>query len=100
MDQYKVLFEVSLSHKFYSGSFSKDYEIVMSSSILTMMKSYQLLYKKKADGFIVLGKSAQLFLISSSKKAIKFRFGIQIKNRYLKISVKLGPRTLYEIYIS
>ena len=99
MDQYKVLFEVSLSHKFYSGSFSKDYEIVMSSSILTMMKSYQLLYKKKADGFIVLGKSAQLFLISSSKKAIKFRFGIQIKNRYFENFSKIRPQEPYMKYI-
>jgi hypothetical protein len=99
MDQYKVLFEVSLSHNFYLGSFSKDYEIVMSSSIRTMMKSYQLLFKKKADGFIILGKSAQLFLISSSKKAIKFRFGIQVKNRYFENFSKIRPQEPYMKYL-
>ena len=99
MDQYKILFEVSLSHKYYSGPFSKDYEIVISSSIRKLMKSYQLLFKKKVDGFIILGKSAQLFLISSSKKAIKFRFGIQVKNRYFENFSKIRPQEPYMKYI-
>ena len=99
MVQYQVLFEVSLSHKYYSGSFSKDYEIVTTSSLLTMMKSYHLIFKKKADGFAILGKSDQLFLISSSKEAIKFRFGIQIKNRYFENFSKISSQEPYMKYI-
>lgn len=99
MVQYQVLFEVSLSHKYYSGSFSKDYEIVTTSSLLTMMKSYHLIFKKKAEGFVILGKSDHLFLLSSSKEAIKFRFGIQIKNRYFENFSKIRPAANYRKYM-
>ena len=99
MVQYQVLFEVSLSHKYYSGPFSKDYEIIMTSSLQAMMKSYQLIFKKKAEGFAILGKSDHLFLLSASKEAIKFRFGIQIKNRYFENFSKIRPAAPYMKYM-
>ena len=99
MVQYQVLFEVSLSHKYYSGPFSKDYEIIMTPSLQAMMKSYQLVFKKKAEGFAILGKSDHLFLLSSSKEAIKFRFGIQIKNRYFENFSKIRPAAPYMKYM-
>ncbi|MAJ51100.1 MAG: hypothetical protein CMB82_05745 [Flammeovirgaceae bacterium] len=71
----------------------------MTSSLLTMMKSYQLIFKKKDEGFVILGKSEKLFLISSSKEAIKFRFGIQIKNRYFENFSKIRPKEAYMKYI-
>ena len=99
MVQYQVLFEVSLSHKYYSGPFSKDYEIIMTPSLQAMMKSYQLVFKKKAEGFAILGKSDHLFLLSSSKEAIKFRFGIQVKNRYFENFSKIRPAAPYMKYM-
>ena len=99
MVQYQVLFEVSLNHKYYLGPFAKDYEIIMTSSLKAMMKSYQLIFKKTAAGFTVLGKSDQSFLLSSSKEAIKFRFGIQMKNRYFENFSKILPQERYMKYI-
>ena len=99
MVQYQVIFEVSLSHKYYSGPFTKDYEVIMTASLQAVMKSYQLIFKKKAEGFAILGKSDHLFLLSSSKEAIKFRFGIQIKNRYFENFSKIRPAAPYMKYM-
>ena len=99
MVQYQVLFEVSLNHKYYSGPFSKDYEIIMTSSLKLMMKSYQLIFKKTISGFTILGKSDKSFLLSLSKEAIRFRFGIQMKNRYFENFSKIRPQEPYMKYI-
>ena len=99
MVQYQVLFEVSLSHKYYSGPFANDYEVIMTASLQAMMKSYKLIFKKKAEVFAILGKSDHLFLLSSSKEAIKFRFGIQLKNRYFENFSKIRPAAPYMKYM-
>ena len=99
MVNYLVFFEVNLYHQYYEGSFSKDYDIVVTQELKLLLNNYQLLYKKTSSGFLILCKEDKISLISKSKEAIKFRFGIAIKNSYFENFSKLLPDQTNAKYI-